>query len=670
MFSTLGLFSQIRCPGDNRCLLPNCLFLHKKAEVAVNGSSSASSTSVGTPQDISADGENAASRKRRKLESTTSSAGVSSTPASNAHSRPSKQRSPVASVQPSATKAPVQEQRKPNAEIPPLQTARKPVSPPPSRRQPTATSQASQNGVSSDAAPSTSTKIQRKIGHGRGPAIETLNPRLLQMPPATHSLRRILVTRIHEQLVRLNNEGAESPKDFPKALLLSEQELIVMALDEEETIAIQNRVVYSNVIKNRLMRFTRMKLEEWKEIVSKRKGLVTEDQGLKPESPRLIETGLTVQEELIVLQRLKAPLTGLSQYGYVTTAPTEAEVEQARKGLETAAGWETCDRCKTRFQVFPGRREDGSLTAGGKCTYHWGKRFTQQRNPYDMSKPEKRYTCCNQPVGESSGCTKADCHVVKAGEAKRMASVLQFETTPANPNAPTDRAVCVDCEMCYTTYGLELVRLTATAWPKGEEIVDVLVRPMGEILDLNTRFSGITSQQLANAQPYQEGAEQGPTESTSSLRIVSSPSAARELLFKHIGPETPIVGHALENDFAAARIIHPYFVDSALLFPHRLRLPYRNSLKTLMKIHLNRNIQMTSDNKLGHDSKEDARAAGDLVRWAVGNEWMKLKREGWKIEDGELIAPGKASMPTPAVSAVGKGKKRAREDDGEDVERG
>ena len=498
---------------------------------------------------------------------------------------------------------------------------------------------------------------------------ETLNPRLLPMPPATHGFRLILVTKIHEQLVRLNNESAKTPEEFPEGSLLSERDLITMALDEEETVARENRLVYSNVIKNRLLRYTKMKLKEWKEVVLKRKsqksGRAAEEEGPKAESPPPIETGLTTQEELVVLQRLKAPLAGLSKWGYVTAAPTEVELEEARRGLETAKGWEVCDRCKTRFQVFPGRREDGTLTTGGKCTYHWGKVYTPQRNPYLVAKPEKRYACCNQPVGESAGCTQADCHVFKAGEVKRMASVLQFEKTPPNPNAPTDRAVCADCEMCYTVYGMELVRLTATAWPSGEEILDVLVRPMGEILDLNSRFSGISPQQLTNAQPYHEGAEEGTTDSASSLRIVSSPSAARELLFKHISPETPIIGHALENDFGAARIIHPYFVDSALLFPHRFGLPYRNSLKVLMKINLNRDIQMTSDNKLGHDSKEDARAAGDLVRWAVGNEWKKLKREGWKIEDGKLISPGNESTSTRSISAS-KGKKRAREDDRED----
>lgn len=41
----------------------------------------------------------------------------------------------------------------------------------------------------------------------------------------------------------------------------------------------------------------------------------------------------------------------------------------------------------------------------------------------------------------------------------------------------------------------------------------------------------------------------------------------------------------------------------------------------------------------GHDSKEDANAAGELVRWAVRTEWKKMQREGWTLVEGEFLAP-------------------------------
>jgi len=70
----------------------------------------------------------------------------------------------------------------------------------------------------------------------------------------------------------------------------------------------------------------------------------------------------------------------------------------------------------------------------------------------------------------------------------------------------------------------------------------------------------------------------------------------------------------------------------------------------------------------GHDSKEDANAAGDLVRFALGNEWQKMKREGWVLEDGKLTAPS-ARQPPPGAPTGPGGRKRSR-DEIEEVDEG
>jgi len=126
------------------------------------------------------------------------------------------------------------------------------------------------------------------------------------------------------------------------------------------------------------------------------------------------------------------------------------------------------------------------------------------------------------------------------------------------------------------------------------------------------------------------------------LRIVSSPAAARALLCSYLSPRTPLIGHGLENDLNATRLIHPTIIDTALLFPHKAGLPYRNGLKALMHTHLNRQIQVVVAGKIvGHDSKEDANAAGDLVRFQLSREWEKMQREGWLLKDGTFVPPGK-----------------------------
>ncbi|KAL8954618.1 MAG: hypothetical protein Q9183_007018, partial [Haloplaca sp. 2 TL-2023] len=209
--------------------------------------------------------------------------------------------------------------------------------------------------------------------------------------------------------------------------------------------------------------------------------------------------------------------------------------------------------------------------------------------------------------------------------------------TPVSERADIPGAVCFDCEMGYSTMGMELIRLTATAWPDGREVLDVLVRPQGEMLDLNSRFSGVWPADYAKAIPYSDPSPESSDEAAP-LRIVESPTKARELLFELLTPAAPLLGHALENDLNAARILHPVIIDTALLFPHPRGLPLRFGLKMLMKKYLDRDIQMGG--AMGHDSKEDARAAGDLVRYRLGETWQRMKGQGWWIKgDGEFCPP-------------------------------
>ena len=465
---------------------------------------------------------------------------------------------------------------------------------------------------------------------------------MIQNPPAAHGVRIQLITMIHEQMVRLNEEVQDPSQN---ALRLSPQELIVEALEEEENIAKQNPAVYLNIIKLRITKLKKMKLPEWKEERLKQIAKRAPDELIATigKSPQTIETGLSSSQEIAFLSRLLAKQGDLARHGYVPHAVSEEEIAQARSGVEAAQGWEQCDRCQTRFQVFLGRREeDGALTSGGICTYHPAKpRRPQAKDKADKGHKEAIYACCNETVGESAGCTQATTHVFKISEPKRLALIMPFMETPPKLLRPGPKiAVCFDCEMGYTTLGLELIRLTGTAWPNGEELLDVLVRPLGEVLDLNSRFSGVWREDYSNAVPYECTSidEKPPLKNNGQrLRIVESPTIARDLLFTHLTPDTPLIGHALDNDLNATRIIHPSIVDTVLLFPHPRGLPLRFGLKALMKKQLDRDVQMGGDQ--GHDSKEDARAAGDLVRLKVREMWKTMKRDGWTVRNTEFFPP-------------------------------
>lgn len=489
---------------------------------------------------------------------------------------------------------------------------------------------------------------------------EGLNPRHLRNQPATFQVRWKLVKMLYDQYTRLN-QGLEkiAQDDATKRLLLTDQEIIWMALDEEENAAKTNG--YSNQLKSRITSCKKFTVEKWKEerieLLRKQEAALFKDESAaapKSSEPVVIETGLTATQEVqLVKARLLTPIDDLAKYGYVPTVPAEEEIAKAKQAQSVSQGWEGCDRCTKRFQVFPGRREeDGALASGGKCTHHPGKLYMPNRQSADRSIPERQYRCCGETVGQSVGCTVKDTHVFRHSDPKQLATLWNFAETPENPNAPKDRGVCFDCEMGYTVKGFEMIRFTATSWPSGEELMDVLVRPFGEVLDLNSQYSGVWPEDLANARPFALASDKPlPPQKAGErkrLQMVSSPEVARDLLFSLISRDTPLMGHGLENDLNCMRVVHPVIVDTVLLYPHNRGLPIRNGLRMLMQTILNTRIQVEpAEGQLaGHDSAEDARAAGDLVRWKTRKEWLKMKREGWTLVDGQFVSPAKTTMPS------------------------
>jgi RNA exonuclease 1 len=81
-----------------------------------------------------------------------------------------------------------------------------------------------------------------------------------------------------------------------------------------------------------------------------------------------------------------------------------------------------------------------------------------------------------------------------------------------------------------------------------------------------------------------------------------------------ISKETIIIGHSLDTDLKALRIIHRRIIDTSAIFPHYVGLPHKISLKKLAKDYLNQEIQ---DSVHGHDSIEDSLTALELLLFQV-----------------------------------------------------
>lgn len=447
MFATIGLFKQISCPESSSCQLLSCIFDHEpKSRQDLTDDMAISSPILDL---TSKDGDEAERpRKRRRISGAFGEGDVLVENITNGvrvasplgFGIPTKAASDTIKVNNAAHKAGL-----------PF-TASRTVSPPPLRRQKvTPAIQAkdpNENGIKHE--PDGASKVQKVSSRPKKEIKdESLNPRMLQNPPASHAIRLRLITMLHEHMVRLNNDVKNSLDESRAALELSDQEMITEVLEEEEKAAKENPSVYSNILKLRIVALKKMKPEDWKKERLNQIAKNTPDEMTSTVSkPSVdIETGLASAEEVAMLPRLFAKQEGLARFGYVPVAPSDTDVEQARKGVEASQGWEQCDRCKTRFQVFPGRRAgDGALTSGGHCTYHYARPLRPTREKADTGHKESIYPCCNQPVGSSIGCTTADSHVFKISDVKRLALVMPFKKTPAQAVKNLDKAVCFDCE--------------------------------------------------------------------------------------------------------------------------------------------------------------------------------------------------------------------------------
>ncbi|KAF7793647.1 hypothetical protein EIP86_004762 [Pleurotus ostreatoroseus] len=157
--------------------------------------------------------------------------------------------------------------------------------------------------------------------------------------------------------------------------------------------------------------------------------------------------------------------------------------------------------------------------------------------------------------------------------------------------------VALDCEMIYTTGGMRVARVSVVD-AAGKTIFDELVQMDDgvEVIDFNTRFSGVTPDDYAHA--------------------VLDLASVRLALDAYINARTIVIGHALENDLKTLRMVHHRCVDTATMpaFRHKLGAPYRPALRVLAKAHLGKTIQ-EGGGSVGHSSVEDSVATLDLVRW-------------------------------------------------------
>lgn len=250
-----------------------------------------------------------------------------------------------------------------------------------------------------------------------------------------------------------------------------------------------------------------------------------------------------------------------------------------------------CDRCNVVFKVD----DEGMQVVKEDCVHHWGRLFRRKMNR--VIGPMSLWNCCDG-TAESDGCQVGKAHVTNTLDYNNMRGFVS-----TIDKSGVGRVFALDCEMCNTTKGNELTRVTVIDYT-GETCYESLVKPDTPIVDYNTRFSGITAEDMIGV--------------TTTIRDVQA-----HLLLKFEAKDI-LIGHSLESDMRALKLLHSMVVDTSVVFPHKMGPPYKRALRTLAAEQIQRIIQNGVD---GHDSKEDALACLDLMKQKVTADVSKLQTQ-------------------------------------------
>ncbi|XP_078296224.1 RNA exonuclease 5 isoform X3 [Panthera onca] len=184
----------------------------------------------------------------------------------------------------------------------------------------------------------------------------------------------------------------------------------------------------------------------------------------------------------------------------------------------------------------------------------------------------------------------------------------------------------LNCEMCLTSKGRELTRISLVA-EGGCCVMDELVKPDNKVLDYLTSFSGITKKIL------------NPV--TTKLKDVQRQLKAL------LPPDAVLVGHSLGLDLRALKMIHPYVIDTSLLYVREQGRRFK--LKFLAKAILGKDIQCPD--RFGHDATEDARTTLELARYFLKYGPRKIAELNLEAlaSHQELLAAGQGPRNTAEV---------------------
>ncbi|XP_035785159.1 uncharacterized exonuclease C637.09-like [Anopheles albimanus] len=164
------------------------------------------------------------------------------------------------------------------------------------------------------------------------------------------------------------------------------------------------------------------------------------------------------------------------------------------------------------------------------------------------------------------------------------------------PVTPWSPMFGIDCEMCGTADGSSVLTRISVVNEESALVYDKLVKPFKRITDYRTRFSGITEEMLRDV----------------TTRLADVQRDIRALL----PPDAILIGQSLNSDLDAMQMMHPYVIDTSIVFNVTGNPATKTKLQVLSKKFLERNIQCGTE---GHNPIEDCSACLALVKQKLSN---------------------------------------------------
>lgn len=155
----------------------------------------------------------------------------------------------------------------------------------------------------------------------------------------------------------------------------------------------------------------------------------------------------------------------------------------------------------------------------------------------------------------------------------------------------------LDCEMCFTSIGQNELTRVSMVDEKYNIIYESFVLPKNRIVNYLTKFSGITAEMLKD--------------------VTKTLSQVQQELRNILPPDAILIGQSLQFDLHSLKMIHPYVIDTSVIFNIKGLRSHKTKLSLLSDIFLKESIQNLAS---GHDSIEDSSASMKLVQ-------LKLARD-------------------------------------------